>query len=80
MRRKSMHGTHAILDMHRIAQREALSARPHSPKRPDNGDREPFLDQIRMLITRALRRIADATEPRKPQAPAPVPVTSNTCH
>lgn len=69
-----MHGMHAITDMHRIATIEAQSARPNSPQRPDKGPRRSLLNGLRMTMTVALRRIADALEPKHLPCAATAPV------
>jgi hypothetical protein len=60
-----MIGYQIIADVQRIAHLEAQSARPNSPviPGPETGVGPPRIASLRLQMTFALRRLADALEP-----------------
>jgi hypothetical protein len=56
--------THPIVtDLARMTAREAQSALPNSPVVPDSVRRSRVMPAVRLQLTAALRRVADALEP-----------------
>jgi hypothetical protein len=67
-----MFGTHVIMDMQRLAAREALNARPNAPVEFDPAIHRSVgrFRQMRLAMTLGLRRLADAMEPTAVASPA----------